>query len=125
MALSRLCNFAIILGRRHWSALGRVPEACFVSRDLVVTHGMALWEMQNYPTVLHGMMGRDDKVLQYISAYWGAAHVPLMRISRHVCVFGNPCAIFKLELPMRSCWNAIMYELQLVSACDRMEAIGV
>lgn len=43
------------------------------SKCVVVTHAMALWEMKNYHIVLDGKMSSRDRVLQFTSAYWGAA----------------------------------------------------
>lgn len=43
------------------------------SKCVVVTHAMALWEMKNYHIVLGGKMSSSDRVLQFTSAYWGAA----------------------------------------------------
>eukprot|EP00434_Breviolum_minutum_P016331 symbB.v1.2.014392.t1/scaffold1052.1/size141681/9 len=43
------------------------------SKCVVVTHAMALWEMQNYHVVLGNNMSSADRVLQFTSAYWGAA----------------------------------------------------
>ena len=43
------------------------------SKCVVVSHAMALWEMQNYHIVMKGQMSSADRVLQFTSAYWGAA----------------------------------------------------
>ena len=43
------------------------------SKCVAVTHGMALWEIQHYKTALRGLAGKNDRMLQYSSAYWGAA----------------------------------------------------
>jgi len=43
------------------------------SKCVVVTHAMALWEMENYSAVAGNSMSHTDRVLQYTSAFWGAA----------------------------------------------------
>ena len=43
------------------------------SKCVAVTHGMALWEIEHYKTALRGMATSSDRMLQYSSAYWGAA----------------------------------------------------
>lgn len=43
------------------------------SKCVAVTHGMALWEMEKYATALCHSVGEADRMLQYSSAYWGAA----------------------------------------------------
>ncbi|CAJ1439748.1 unnamed protein product, partial [Effrenium voratum] len=43
------------------------------SKCVVVTHAMALWEMQHYPSIMQGHITATDRVLQFTSAYWGAA----------------------------------------------------
>ncbi|CAE7318509.1 unnamed protein product [Symbiodinium sp. CCMP2592] len=43
------------------------------SKCVVVLNAMALWEISNYHTVMQGRMSSADRVLQFTSAYWGAA----------------------------------------------------
>mmetsp|Transcript_4609 Transcript_4609/g.10939 ORF Transcript_4609/g.10939 Transcript_4609/m.10939 type:complete len:1495 (-) Transcript_4609:56-4540(-) len=43
------------------------------SKCVTVTHGMALWEAENYSIVLGPKAGPGDKMLQPSSLYWGAA----------------------------------------------------
>ncbi|CAK9035651.1 unnamed protein product [Durusdinium trenchii] len=43
------------------------------SKCVVVSHAMALWELQNYHIVMQGHVSSADRVLQFTSAYWGAA----------------------------------------------------
>ncbi|CAE7517856.1 atnA [Symbiodinium sp. CCMP2456] len=43
------------------------------SKCVVVLNAMALWEIANYHTVMQGRMSSADRVLQFTSAYWGAA----------------------------------------------------
>ena len=43
------------------------------SKCVAVTHGMALWEVEHYETALRGLAKKSDRMLQYSSAYWGAA----------------------------------------------------
>ncbi|CAE7507863.1 ddaD [Symbiodinium sp. CCMP2592] len=71
------------------SCNGRKPAACASSESVLcyvytggttrhskcvaVTHAMALWEIQQYKTALGGLASEGDRMLQYSSAYWGAA----------------------------------------------------
>ncbi|CAK9060139.1 unnamed protein product [Durusdinium trenchii] len=43
------------------------------SKCVAITHQMALWEVEHYATALKGLAGNTDRMLQYASAYWGAA----------------------------------------------------
>ncbi|CAE8619725.1 unnamed protein product [Polarella glacialis] len=43
------------------------------SKCVAVTHAMALWEVSHYASALRGSAGRGDVMLQYSSAFWGAA----------------------------------------------------
>ncbi|CAE8706272.1 unnamed protein product [Polarella glacialis] len=44
------------------------------SKCVTVTHAMALWEAENYPSALAGSgAGPADRMLQYSSLFWGAA----------------------------------------------------
>ena len=43
------------------------------SKCVAVTHAMALWEIQQYKKALGGLANEGDRMLQYSSAYWGAA----------------------------------------------------
>ena len=43
------------------------------SKCVAVTHAMALWEIQQYKKALGGLANERDRMLQYSSAYWGAA----------------------------------------------------
>jgi len=60
------------------------------SKCVVVTHSMALWEMRQYATVMRGKVGRADRVLQYTSAYWGAAAFGQLDIA----LAAGACAVF-------------------------------
>lgn len=43
------------------------------SKCVAVTHGMAIWEVENYQIALRGRASNRDRMLQYSSPYWGAA----------------------------------------------------
>lgn len=43
------------------------------SKCVVVSHAMALWEMEHYAAATRHTITASDRVLCYTSAYWGAA----------------------------------------------------
>eukprot|EP00434_Breviolum_minutum_P019506 symbB.v1.2.017205.t1/scaffold1336.1/size124716/3 len=77
------------------------------SKCVAVTHGMALWEVENYAIALQGLASSKDRMLQYSGPYWGAA------------VFGQ----MDLALAFGAC-NVICYAGQpedIASACSRYD----
>eukprot|EP00929_Paragymnodinium_shiwhaense_P028931 TRINITY_DN16694_c0_g1_i1.p1 TRINITY_DN16694_c0_g1~~TRINITY_DN16694_c0_g1_i1.p1 ORF type:complete len:1586 (-),score=297.51 TRINITY_DN16694_c0_g1_i1:44-4801(-) len=60
------------------------------SKCVATSHAMALWEMEHYSSILGGSIGPGDRVLQYSSAYWGAAAFGQLDIAM---AFGA-CAVF-------------------------------
>lgn len=64
------------------------------SKCVAVTHSMALWEAENYSTVLGRGAGVGDKMLQPSSLYWGAAVFGQLSlgfsVGACVCVGGCP-----------------------------------
>lgn len=64
------------------------------SKCLVVTHAMALWEMENYATATQSTITSRDRVLCYTSAYWGAASFGQLDIA---LAFGACCVFVPSE----------------------------
>eukprot|EP00439_Symbiodinium_sp_Y106_P032803 s5686_g3.t3 len=68
-------------GRKPTACASPESVLCYVytggttrhSKCVAVTHAMALWEIQQYKTALGGLASEGDRMLQYSSAYWGAA----------------------------------------------------